>query len=112
MKVIVSLGRAVKMLSTKTDVIMISFEEARNRLPKANKIVLTGNPTRKLKKVLNLSEKIALKERFGLNPAKPVILVFGGSQGAKVINDAIMEMAKLKLNKNYQILLAARWKTI
>lgn len=105
MRVIASHGRAVKMLAKKTDTIMVSFEEAKSRIPKAKNIVLTGTPTRRLKRHLNLSEKIALKERYKLNPAKPTILVFGGSQGAKAINDTIIEMAKLKLNKNYQILL-------
>ena len=100
-------GRAVKMLAKKTNTIMVSFEDALGRIPKAENIVLTGTPTRKLKKPLSLSEKVLLKERYKLNPAKPVVLVFGGSQGAKVINDTIIDLAKLKLNKNYQILLAA-----
>ncbi len=105
-------GKAVKMLLKKTDVVMVSFEETKARLPKAKKVVLTGVPSRNLKKELNLAEKIKLKEKYGLNPAKPTVLAFGGSQGAKVINDAITEIAKNKLNRNYQILLASRSKTI
>ena len=105
-------GKAVKMLSQKTDVIMVSFKDAMYRIPKAKKVVLTGTPTRRLEKPLNLTEKIALKEKYKLNPAKPVVLIFGGSQGAKIINDTIIELAKMKLNKNYQILLAARAETI
>ena len=100
-------GKAVKMLSKKTDVIMVSFEEAKARLPKAKKVVLTGTPTKILEKKLNLSEKIKLKEKYGLNPAKPCVLACGGSQGAKSINDAILKIEEEKLNKNYQILLAA-----
>lgn len=101
-------GKAVKMLSKKTDVIMVSFEEAISRITKAKRVVLTGTPTKQLEKHLNLAEKIALKEKYKLNPAKPVVLAFGGSQGAKKINDVVIEIAKTKLNKNYQILLAAR----
>ncbi|MDE5831017.1 MAG: hypothetical protein K2H53_05265, partial [Clostridia bacterium] len=78
-------GKAVKMLAKKTDTIMVSFKEAEGRIPNAKKVVLTGTPTRKLKKNLSLTEKITLKERYKLNPAKPVILAFGGSQGAKVL---------------------------
>lgn len=112
MKVIASHGKAVKMLAKKTDVIMISFEDARERIPNAKKIVLTGTPTRSLKNKLNLSEKIALKERYNLNPAKPLVLIFGGSQGAKAINDTIVELTLKKLNRDYQILLSCRPKTI
>lgn len=100
-------GKAVKMLAKKTNSIMVSFEEAKSRIPKAKRIVVTGTPTRMLKRPLNSFEKVALKERYDLNPAKPVILAFGGSQGAKAINDAVIEIARAKLNKNYQILLAS-----
>lgn len=99
-------GKAVKLLLKKTDVVMCGFEEAKARLSKAKKVVVTGTPTKILKKELSLAEKIAVKERYKLNPAKPVILAFGGSQGAKVINDAVIGVAVKKLNRNYQILLA------
>jgi len=100
-------GKAVKMLAKKTDTIMVSFKEAVNRIPKAKRVVITGTPTRKLKRNLSLSEKIALKERYKLNPAKPVVLVFGGSQGAKALNETIISLAKSKVNKAYQILLVS-----
>lgn len=99
-------GKAVKFLLKKTDVVMVSFKEAKSRLLKAKKVVVTGTPTKTLKKPLSLAEKIKVKEKYGLNPAKPTILAFGGSQGAKVINTAVSEIAVKKLNKNYQILLA------
>ena len=37
---------------------------------------------------------------MGLNELKPIVLVFGGSQGAKRINEAIIEIIKNKMNKN------------
>lgn len=106
MKATVSHGKAVKMLAKRTDTIMVSFEDAIPRIQKAKRVVLTGTPTKILEKEPSLSEKIALKEKYKLNPAKPTVLAFGGSQGAKAINDAIIELAVNKLNKNYQILLA------
>lgn len=105
-------GKAVKMLLKKTDVVMVSFEEAKKRLPKAKKVVVTGTPVKVLKKEISLAEKIKIKEKYKLNPAKPTVLAFGGSQGAKAINDAIISLTEKKLNKNYQILLASRSKTI
>lgn len=100
-------GKAVKMLAKRTDVIMVSFEETIKRLENAKNVVLTGTPTKKLERKLSLAEKITLKEKYALNPAKPTVLAFGGSQGAKAINDAIVELEEKKLNKNYEILLAA-----
>lgn len=106
MKATVFLGKAVKMLAKRTDTIMVSFEDAIPKIQKAKRVVLTGTPTKILEKEPNLSEKIALKEKYKLNPAKPTVLAFGGSQGAKAINDTIIELAESKLNKSYQILLA------
>ncbi len=100
-------GKAVKMLAKKTNVIMVSFETAIGRIPNAKKIVLTGTPTREVKKNITNSDKIKEIEKYSLNPAKPTVLVFGGSQGAKRINETIIDLAVKKLNKRYQILLVA-----
>ena len=100
-------GKAVKMLSRFTDVIMVSFKDAISKIPKAKKLVLTGTPTRNLEKEMTLDEKIKEIEKFNLNPAKPTVLVFGGSQGAKKINDTIIDLAKKELNKLYQIILVS-----
>ena len=39
-------GKAVKMLAKKTDTILVSFEDAINRIKNANKIVFTGTPVK------------------------------------------------------------------
>ena len=95
------------MLAKKTDVIMVSFEEATTRITNAKKIVLTGTPTRKMELNLSLNDKVKEIQKYGLNPAKPTVLIFGGSQGAKRINDTIIDLAKKKLNRKYQILLVS-----
>ncbi len=100
-------GKAVTMLSKRTDTIMVSFSDAIERIPKAKRVVLTGTPTRNLKANLSLDDKISELEKYSLNPAKPTVLVFGGSQGAKKINDVIIDLAEKKLNKKYQILLVS-----
>ncbi len=100
-------GKAVKMLSRITDCILVGFEDAKQRLNTAKKVVVTGNPTKI--RDLNLSkerkEKI-IKDEIGMDPKKPILLVFGGSQGAKAINDAVIKIIKAKSNKNYQIIWA------
>lgn len=101
-------GVAVKLLSKYADKILLGFEEAKNRLPKANKLVVTGTPT-KIKKI-NYSEQ-EKKEKLDSIQLKdkklPIVLVFGGSQGAQSINNAILGIVEQKLNTNYQIIWAA-----
>ena len=100
-------GKAVKMLLPRTDCILVGFEDAKEKLKKAKKVVVTGNPTKI--KDLNYSEdkKTKIIKDLGLTPDKPILLVFGGSQGAKAINDAVIKIIKNKLNENYQIIWAA-----
>ena len=50
-------GKAVKMLAKITDTILISFEDARNRIPNAKKIVLTGTPIKINTKEITESQK-------------------------------------------------------
>ena len=101
-------GVAVKLLSKYAEKILLGFEEAKNRLPKANKLVVTGTPT-KIKKI-NYSdqEKKEKLDSIQLKDKKlPIVLVFGGSQGAQSINNAILGIVEQKLNTNYQIIWAA-----
>ena len=94
------------MLAKKTDTILVSFEDAKQRIPKAKNIVHTGTPI-KIKKIdYSLEEKNKMKESIGLDINLPIVLVFGGSQGAQAINEAIIGIAKEKLNQKYQIMWA------
>ncbi len=99
-------GKAVKMLANKTDKILVSFKDAIDRIPKAKKIIYTGTPIKIQKKEFTISEKEKIVKNVGLNLLKPIVLIFGGSQGAQKINDAIVSIIKNKLNKNYQIIWA------
>ena len=100
-------GKAVKMLAKKTNTILVSFEDAKSRINNAKNIVFTGTPVKIKKKEYTVAEKTKIIKEMGLNELKPIVLVFGGSQGAKRINEAIIEIIKNKMNKNYQIMWAA-----
>lgn len=100
-------GKAVKMLSKKVDTIMVSFEEAKKELPEANKIVVTGTPVKIKDCNLSRMQKNNILKELGLLEEKPLVLIFGGSQGAKAINDAVTTIINKKMNTNYQILWAA-----
>lgn len=99
-------GLAVKMLSKKVDTIMLGFKEAKEFLPKAKNIVITGTPTKIKKLNLSIDDIKNIKKEMNLNENLPLILVFGGSQGAKKINDVITDIIIKKMNKNYQIIWA------
>ncbi|MCL2383451.1 MAG: undecaprenyldiphospho-muramoylpentapeptide beta-N-acetylglucosaminyltransferase [Oscillospiraceae bacterium] len=97
-------GVAVKLLSKKVDTVLVGFKEARGRLPKANKIVVTGNPTKIVSgAALNRTQ---IKQELGVKNDLPIVLVFGGSQGAKTINETLMEIISKKLNEEYQLIWA------
>lgn len=99
-------GKAIKMLAKKADMVLISFEDARARIKKSNNIVCTGTPVKIKKKDYGIIEKGKIISQTGLDEAKPIVLVFGGSQGAQKINETILYILKNKLNKEYQIMWA------
>lgn len=99
-------GKAVKMLAKKTDTILVSFKDSIPRIKKQKNIVYTGTPVKIEKKNYTMDQKKKIIEEMGLNTSEPIVLVFGGSQGAKRINDAIIGIIKNKKNKNYQMIWA------
>ena len=100
-------GKAVKMFSKDVDLILTGFEEAKNRLTDCKKVVVTGTPT-KIKKIdISENRKKEILKEIGIKNDLPIVLIFGGSQGAKAINDAVFDLIMKKLNKEYQIIWAA-----
>ncbi len=97
-------GITTKLLSSKANTILVGFEETKEKLTKAKNIVTTGNPTKINKIDLSLEQKQNLLKELGLKTDLPVVLVFGGSQGAKTINSCIIEMLEDKEKINYQII--------
>lgn len=95
------------MLSKITDTILISFEDARERIPKAKKIVLTGTPIKINTKVLTENQKKDILQKLDLSDEKPIVLIFGGSQGAKKINEAVVDLLSQNKKLNYKIILSA-----
>ncbi len=79
--------------------VALSFPEAGEYFDE-KKISLTSQPIRK---TVAYSAKEGAKEFFELDPGVPTIGVFGGSQGAKGINDHITELLP-KLIEKYQII--------
>lgn len=99
-------GKAVKMLAKRTNTILVSFEDAKARIKHAKNVVFTGTPIKIEKKEYRDEERKNILENAGLKDANPIVLIFGGSQGAQKINEAILGILKNKKNKDYQIMWA------
>lgn len=100
-------GKAVKALSKRTDVVLVGFKDAAQRLSSVKRIVVTGTPTKVKRIKYSQIEKNKIIKENNLNPDLPIVLAFGGSQGAKAINDSLLGIIENKLNEKYQIVWAA-----
>ena len=99
-------GRAVNMYAKKVSKLLVGFEDTKKHLEYKENVVVTGTPTKVRKINVTFTEKSRILNGLGINPSNPVVLVFGGSQGAKKINDAVFEIIAKGLNKKYQIVWA------
>lgn len=81
-------GITTKMLAHKAEYVMLAVEQAKKFFDDKCKVVITGNPVRK--EVISATQKEA-KAKLKLDD-RPVILSFGGSLGARKINEAVIEL--------------------
>lgn len=93
-------GLALKILLRFADIIAVTAEESRAFLPANKRVEVTGYPTR-----LDFGawDPAAARTRLGLQADIPVLLVFGGSQGARSINQAVTACLP-ELLKEFQVL--------
>jgi UDP-N-acetylglucosamine--N-acetylmuramyl-(pentapeptide) pyrophosphoryl-undecaprenol N-acetylglucosamine transferase len=80
-------GVTTKLLSLLASEVHLSFEEARKFLVKSNRVFVSGNPARSFEQ----QPASIARTRFGLHEERPTLLVFGGSRGARSINNAVLE---------------------
>ena len=84
-------GVTTKLLSEKVGRVMLAMPEAQKHLKLKKEPVITGNPVRG--ELLKTSRKSA-RAALGINDDRPVLLSFGGSLGARRINEAVTELIK------------------
>jgi UDP-N-acetylglucosamine--N-acetylmuramyl-(pentapeptide) pyrophosphoryl-undecaprenol N-acetylglucosamine transferase len=90
-------GITNKLLAKKANTICVAYPGMEKYFPK-EKIILTGNPMRsQLGKEISRTEAASL---FGLDPNKKTILAFGGSLGARTINETIQQSHDLLAGRN------------
>ncbi|USS85525.1 undecaprenyldiphospho-muramoylpentapeptide beta-N-acetylglucosaminyltransferase [Fructilactobacillus myrtifloralis] len=92
-------GWTNKFLSRYVDKIGISFPEARAQFPAA-KVVFTGNP--RAQQVAEVHSQFSWTE-LGLQAETPTVLVFGGSQGALKLNQAMVAAIPKFNDRDYQV---------
>jgi len=82
-------GITNKLLAKKVQTICVAYDKMERYFP-AEKIKITGNPVRQnlLKKLDDRKEAVKF---FGLKEEDKVILIIGGSLGARSINNAVLQ---------------------
>ena len=98
-------GITNKILSKKASKICVAYEGMEKFFPK-EKILLTGNPVRQDLKDVKQHRDAALNF-FKLSPNKKIILVIGGSLGARTINESMGAGLQKLVDNNIQLI----WQT-
>ena len=98
-------GLTNKLLGKSADCVCVAFEGMERYFPK-DRIFLTGNPVRK--DIIDVYQKreegIALYE---LNPNLKTVFIFGGSLGARTINESVLNSINHWMIQGFQII----WQT-
>ncbi len=95
-------GITNKLLASKVEKICVAYDKM-NRFFPENKIIFTGNPVRE--DMVEISGKRnEAATYFNLDLTKPVLLVVGGSQGARSINRAIQSGLKSISDSGVQLI--------
>lgn len=82
-------GVTNKSLAKKAEKICVAYEGMERFFPK-ERIMLTGNPVRQ--GLLNPAlDKAACAASFGFTTEKPVVLMIGGSLGARTLNQSVLK---------------------
>lgn len=84
-------GKANRLTARWCDKILLGFEDARKYFP-MEKVEITGTPVRE--EIESLPSRDEAAEKLGLDPAMKTVMVMGGSQGAKKLNDYVVGAAK------------------
>jgi UDP-N-acetylglucosamine--N-acetylmuramyl-(pentapeptide) pyrophosphoryl-undecaprenol N-acetylglucosamine transferase len=95
-------GLSTRWLSRRVREVYLGLPEAEPllRLGHGTSVLLTGNPI----VPPDPSRRPAALRAFGLDPARPVVLVTGGSQGARAINRAVAGWVHEGMDDQIQVL--------
>ena len=96
-------GVANKLISRFADKVFISFEGTQKFFAHPDRTVLSGNPVRAEFSTLDRQE---CRRELGLEDKDKMILIFGGSLGAQVINEETIQLIQRleKLELGYKVI--------
>ncbi len=95
-------GLATRLYAKHADTIFLAYQNARKYLPGDARFFEVGNPLRPDFSLVSSGEGLKF---FNLSDQKKTLLIFGGSQGAKALNDKVREsLDRLKEADNIQII--------
>ena len=96
-------GRTNLLVSRFASAVCVAFEESANHFAsKCPRVEVTGVPIRK--SILECTPREEARRELGLQPDVFTVLVAGGSQGAKALNDAVLGAIPLLADAEVQIL--------
>jgi UDP-N-acetylglucosamine--N-acetylmuramyl-(pentapeptide) pyrophosphoryl-undecaprenol N-acetylglucosamine transferase len=98
-------GVTNKLLGKRANKICVAYDKMERFFP-ANKIVFTGNPVRKGVQFMT-TEAGEAEKYFGINSDSAVLLVLGGSLGARTINQSMIAGFDILLKSKVQVI----WQT-
>lgn len=98
-------GVTNKLLASKAGVVCTAYEGMERFFPAGN-IILTGNPVRSALMGVTMTPAEA-KQALGFDPERPLVMVVGGSLGARTINQSMAAGLDRLLDGNVQVL----WQT-
>jgi len=94
-------GFTNRLLEKKADQIHIAFEDSKKYFREQIKTQLSGNPIRINLLLKNHKESI---EHYNLDSTKSVLLILGGSLGARSINKALLQNVQKLIEADIQVL--------
>ena len=83
-------GLANRILSRWASAVGVTYEESAALMAHPDRVAITGNPVRP--EVLESSRRLG-REKLGLPDSATVLLVFGGSRGARHLNSAVIALS-------------------
>lgn len=100
-------GKVNRLLSSYAEKILVGYPECCTAFPPAvrERVLVVGTPVRQ--ELLKAYDTTTARAHFGLDPTRSVLLVLGGSLGARSINYALESLINPICQRGWQIL----WQT-
>ena len=90
-------GLTTRMLAKGCDKIFLNFAECKKHLKRQDNAIVVGNPIRA---EFSACTREAARKRLKINPWEIFVLSFGGSGGAKIMNESILQLMRTYSKEN------------